>query len=376
MDKNIDHSQLKFIVRTENGKIRTITASIIDPTHSKKTIHLTNNVNKLFHYAKKISIENDLDFEKIGVNLPKKEGKNFQKQTITYSNANFILSKYKNNCDNKRRKVVRNALIGLSGIISAAGAIDSINYNFNDSSDSSYEIELLEDPNSLIGNITNEVRQNAKIPQISVEDILDEEIIDEDHFQFDYEDRSTSECVSNAKRHMNIFEKYGKMYGIDPNLLMAIMCQESSGIHHEYSQNGCAIGGMQIENFWYNKQLTAYNFELQEREEITVSEEMLSDLYYNVKVASMILQNNLEYFDYNIPKAVQAYNYGIPNMEKLGTDWTYDRVFINNGDPKYFEHVFSFLPHETSLSIKKTDNTSISLVLENTLVNSYQAKNM
>ena len=100
MDKNIDHSQLKFIVRTENGKIRTITASIIDPTHSKKTIHLTNNVNKLFHYAKKISIENDLDFEKIGVNLPKKEGKNFQKQTITYSNANFILSKYKNNCDN------------------------------------------------------------------------------------------------------------------------------------------------------------------------------------------------------------------------------------------------------------------------------------
>ena len=72
----------------------------------------------------------------------------------------------------------------------------------------------------------------------------------------------------NNQNDENIFEKYGKMYGIDPNLLMAIMCQESSGIHHEYSQNGCAIGGMQIENFWYNKQLTAYNFELQEREEI------------------------------------------------------------------------------------------------------------
>lgn len=129
---------------------------------------------------------------------------------------------------------------------------------------------------------------------------------------------------------------------------------------------------MQIENFWYDKELTAYNFSTNSYENVTVEENKLDDLYYNVKIASMILRTCLNDFNYDIRKAVQAYNFGYKNMSSLGNDWTVNRKNLDVGDAKYFEHVFSFLPDGYSLTIKKDDGSSIDVILDNIHSNDYK----
>lgn len=172
---------------------------------------------------------------------------------------------------------------------------------------------------------------------------------------------------------MATFNMYGEKYGIDPNLLMAMMAQESSGIHKEYSENGHAIGAFQIENVWYDDPVTAFNFETKEMETICIDYNKLKDFDYNVKVASMILQLNMRTFDYNIPQAVQAYNMGRTGVINLGENWNTLRLSSDSGDPMYVEHVFSHLHDGYLLTMKKPDGKTVNLVLDNEISNTYEA---
>lgn len=353
-------NQLRFIVKTNGDQIKSISASVITELYDHnnvshiKTVHITKGLKHLFSYAEETAERKKIPFSKESVDL--KDG---VKTTITYDKGNLILSNYRRSCINRNKKIVKNALIGLSGLM-ATGATVNLVQSFQNHQDE--PIEVLEISNdevadSVEDDIVQTIKNNPKIPNIE--------------FVFEYQDRSDDERVSNAKRHMEVFQIIGARYGIDPNLLVAIMAQESAGIHHDYSQNGYAIGGMQIENFWFNKKLTAYNFEIQAEETIVVSEEKLKDFWYNVQVACMILQNSLEYSNYDIPKAIQTYNYGVSNMEYLGDDWIDNRNLINNGDFQYVEHVLSFLPNETTLTMLKPDGSSCSSTINNTISNSH-----
>lgn len=370
-------NQLKFIIKTNGDHIQYISASVITELYDynnlphSKTIHITKGLKHLFSYAEETAKRKKIPFSKETVDL--KDGK---KTTITYDKGNLILSNYRRSCINRNKKIVKNALLGLSGLI-VTGSTAKLLQNYQDYQDEPIEIlDILDDDitDTIEDDILQEVKNNPKIPNIEIDEELSTSnttSIETSEFSFEYQDRADDERVSNAKRHMEAFQTIGPRYGIDPNLLMAIMAQESAGIHHEYSQNGYAIGGMQIENFWHDKELTAYNFDIQEEETIIVNEEMLSDFWYNVKVASMILQNSLEYSNYDIPKAIQTYNYGVSNMEYLGDDWISNRDLINNGDFQYVEHVLSFLPNGTTLTMLKPNGSSCSSTISNTISNTH-----
>lgn len=208
-------------------------------------------------------------------------------------------------------------------------------------------------------------------------------------FHFSYEDRTTSENINNVNQYDDIFQKYAKMYGLDVRLLEAIACQESGGDHYGNLGNGPAEGIMQIEKSAHvGATVSAYNFETQEIDYFEVTEENLQDIDFNIRIAAIDLRNALESFHYNIPQATQAYNFGIggmnqtlaiccrnigeiqENMEKNPTNsaWLNYREPLNMGDPNYVEHVFSYLPNNTKLTVLDTDNTEHSIVIANDYV--------
>ena len=371
--------ELEFIINIDNdGKYKLGSVYIAVDGVIKKEIK-SRKVN-LFNYATNFAFQNNIKFTKIDVDSGD--------YIVIFEKANLIVNEFQNymtyftkikkNDKNIKNIVSKGSLFGLAGafVIGGSNTISDGNSKYDlNNPNIIEETETVEENKSYIdrdvsSGITHIINDNINMSNIIFDFYSDD--VNSNIIIYDYDDRSNSECVDKARRHMEIFERFGEMYGIDPNLLMAIMAQESGGVHVTHSQNGSAIGGMQIENFWYDKELTAYNFSTNSYENVTVEENKLDDLYYNVKIASMILRTCLNDFNYDIRKAVQAYNFGYKNMSSLGNDWTVNRKNLDVGDAKYFEHVFSFLPDGYSLTIKKDDGSSIDVILDNIHSNDYK----
>lgn len=197
-----------------------------------------------------------------------------------------------------------------------------------------------------------------------------------DVVSLNYKDNSNSaKAQTTLAYYGKTIKKYAEMYGLDPELMIAIATQER-GIHAQKMDAGGATGLMQIQNsVWRNQKLMAYNYETQKYETITVEEDKLSDVFYNIKVGCMIFQNTLNYMDYNVVAAVQCYNMGVGNMSKIlnayakqtgktvkeilnnktDTGWLNYRSLINQGDRNYVEHVFSWMQQENQISILNQD---------------------
>lgn len=99
----------------------------------------------------------------------------------------------------------------------------------------------------------------------------------------------------------------------------------------------------------------------------------------------MVLQNTMEYMDYNTIAAVQCYNMGYGNMQKILTAYSLDcgkpiheilsdstdrgwldyRDIIKMGDQKYIEHVFSWMGDNVGIKTTKNDGTVINLNVTN-----------
>ena len=114
-------------------------------------------------------------------------------------------------------------------------------------------------------------------------------------------------------------------------------------------------------------------------EEITIGGEfgdknMLLDLEYNIKVASMIMAYDLAYCDYDIIAALQTYNSGTKVSvlkDEYGNNWTEYRDSLA-GDKEYIEHVLSFLPKEDRvLEYKDANGKEYSLQINNTYVSEF-----
>ncbi len=245
--------------------------------------------------------------------------------------------------------------------------------------------------------LTSIMPENISIEQSIIENAEMESMLRDNIpvFTYDYDNSINHENFLNAQNYQDIFEKYGSMYGIDPNLLMALAAQESGGNHYDNLNNGPAQGIMQIEKSAHlNQQVTAYNHLTGEEETITVTPESLEDLDTNIKIGTMILQNSLEMQNYNIPLALQTYNFGPGNMSKAlnmceelsgvtvaemknnmqETEWRYYRKFLDIGDPYYVEHVFSFLncsndSNINEIYVKNRADQQISIRLENEALN-------
>lgn len=214
-----------------------------------------------------------------------------------------------------------------------------------------------------------------------INDMFNEEV-----FNYNYEDRSESINMENANQYDDIFQKYAKMYGVDAELLKAMACQESGGNHYDYIEEGPATGIMQIENDCHIGYTTyAYNIETKEFDEIFVTEDNIKDIDTNIRLGAMTLRNCLEYYDYNIPLAIQAYNFGMGNVDEViaycttsnnissdeiinnstNNKWLDYRNQIDVGDNQYLEHVLSYLGDNKTITIQDRDGNNHSLLIKN-----------
>lgn len=373
-------SRLKFIIEQKNNPFQTITASITFIQGSHHDIHyITKDVKKLFQFAESFAMKESIPFQR-----RRRKRNGITTEVVLFEEGETILKQFRRNHQlerKKRNKITKGIIGGSLGVLAGTGIL--VNVQNKEDNDQNIHVEQLEEnsilnsaEDSLESGILKEINKNSAIPSISFEMKDSNEVFQmlenpSDTFSFNYEDRSQDERVENAKENMPIFEKYGRIYGIDPQLLMAIMCQESGGIHQEFSQNGHAIGGMQIEDFWDNRNISAYNFETQSTETVTVHLKDLSQFDYNVKIACMILQDGMVRCHYDIPKGVQCYNFGYYNMQKLGEDWIINRKDSNVGDSEYFEHVFSFLPDGSTLEMTKPEGEKVSITLNNQYSDTY-----
>lgn len=181
------------------------------------------------------------------------------------------------------------------------------------------------------------------------------------------------------------FTKYGEMYGVDPKLLFAIACQESSLKHQANipkdgkSFNKPAIGICQIENLPAHD-ISAYNYITDCVDTLTLSLENMCDYDMNIQACAMKMQKNIINYHGNIYLALQRYNYGSiarfavseyaneigstddlvkenykdcgwikyvhdihNNPKKYYSEWEYDTY----GDPNYINNVLRYFDSDT-----------------------------
>lgn len=357
------------------------------------------------NYKKMIDFSNDCVKEIKNIQNEKITRKNkFKRTAISISSAlllslsGFIL--YKTN-DNLDKVDATETTISDSDLF----ASNDINLK-NDQSKNEIIYYPLRNNNLEENNLTNEIDSSEEINSISdsLED-KDEDltnlttplVIEEDKYdevlQVSADDWIDTEKYYISKAYyLDAISKYAKMYGLDPNLVLAIGTHES-GMHSENVNDGGAVGLFQIQVRgswnWSGRTINAYNFENGEYESFLITEEGVSDIFENIKVGCMMIQDLLVKYDYNVAMAVTAYNYGenylgkvvnkcsedtgisIKELKSLDNlEWLNYRWIIANGDPLYLENVFKYIPDGTVLKFEKPDGSTLAIKYEN--MNSYK----
>ena len=215
-----------------------------------------------------------------------------------------------------------------------------------------------------------------------------------DDVYIEYEDRSGFEKLNKTRElYYDTISKYANMYGLDPNLVLALATQER-GIHSDKEDKSGALGLMQIQTrVWVGHDIKAYNFETCSVETVRITKDKLKDCDSNIKIGCMILRSYMEMYNYNIILALQGgYNMGLGNMNKIlnecanatgqsvedlksdpsNTSWfvfrdskTEDDKYKYPGDHKYIEHIFSYMGNEFETFVYNREGNKIELHVKN-----------
>lgn len=238
-----------------------------------------------------------------------------------------------------------------------------------------------------IVDIKEEVKETT--PSTTVEEVQKEKV---NPLTLETEDLTGSEKYQNAKEnYYDLIEKYANEYGLDPMVMLALATQER-GVHSETVDSGGGLGLFQIQIEggwnWNNENVSAFNFRTNEEETVTITKEKASTLEYNIKYGCMLFQNALREQNYNVPRAIQCYNYGSTYMDQVISEccrdtgysrsdisdptnliWTNYRSVIKNGDDRYLENVLRYLPNDTQIEFKKPSGETITMTFENETFN-------
>ena len=179
----------------------------------------------------------------------------------------------------------------------------------------------------------------------------------------------------------NIINNYATTYGVDPNLMAAIITQESLGIpSREFNELG-SIGLCQIQNINLGEVKHAYNTITQQNDFYEVKLENIQNDEENIRCGTIMMAGFLEHFDGNIVMALQAYNYGENKVDEMLTMYandtgkTKEQIISdyndygwlsyrdqNYGNYRYVEDVLSALEPDTILNVNvKNKNSSLSI---------------
>ena len=273
--------------------------------------------------------------------------------------------------------------------------IDGQNFTFkstdnpNDNHDISYDLQEGEDiveqieKDGVTLNIIGDESENQTDEEINKSNELTN-MFTSTEFHYECSEKADENAWDNVLRYDDLFEKYANDYGVDKGLLEARAAQETNGKHYENIEGHPAIGLMQIEktNFGYfqdgtPKSIKAYNFTTGSWETIDLTDPSIAeDLETNIKLGAIFSQDALKNNNYNILVGTQQYNMGIGNMNKImatcselenidetdlrnnldNTEWLNYREFLHQGDPKYIEHNFRYLPNGYTIKVRRVDN--------------------
>ena len=163
--------------------------------------------------------------------------------------------------------------------------------------------------------------------------------------EFKLGEGADSENYKKSLQYIEIFKKYGEMFGVDPYLLVAKASQESGGDHEGSlpggrGYNGAAVGLMQVEKPGeVIKGVTAFNFQTKQEETMNISGPGdVTDVDANIKAGTMEFASRLKGNFYNVLLSIQAYNYGpggtnaIVDLYAQETGKTSDEIRKNTGD--------------------------------------------
>ena len=245
----------------------------------------------------------------------------------------------------------------------------AVENDFNNMSDDLYYVaDKVNQEYDQMMNELNEVEENNN--EISnTNETIEEKPIDVAYIRYD--DLTDSDTYIGAyEEYYSIVEKDANKWGISPNIIMAMLTQESAGKHSNLMQ-------IQFDS-WLDGVLTEYDFvneryqsivltdnpEMYEGKNITViTREDLQNKVTNISVACVILRHCLEKMDYNILASIQAYNLGWPNMKSVlkttsentglsvdellsdqtNTEFTNYTYIVNCGDSNYVSNVVRYL---------------------------------
>lgn len=234
-------------------------------------------------------------------------------------------------------------------------------------------------------NVINNKEQNDKI---SYDDELENVKVDA-VLKLEADDETAGEKYYVTKAYYyDAISNYADTYGIDPMLALAVATHER-GIHRDTVDSGGGIGLFQIQVEggwnWSGQTIKAYNFKTGEYDSEVITTESVSDIFQNIKVGCMMLQNFLIKYNYNVAEAITAYNYGenylwkvlnrcsqetgmsISDLNNLDClEWLNYRSIISGGDSYYLENVFKYIPNGTVLNFKKIDGSELNIEYQNT----------
>lgn len=327
----------------------------------------------------------------------------YQTETIDYTcDKEYVKGKNKTvtrKKNNKKTVIATFAALTLStvmllSITSKAETKVTNNEDINPQVSYAQNIEIDDDINKEftvttppIVDIKEEVKETT--PPTPVEEVQEEKV---NPFTLETEDLTGSEKYQNAKEnYYDLIEKYANEYGLDPMVMLALATQER-GVHSETVDSGGGLGLFQIQIEggwnWNNENVSAFNFRTNEEETVTITKEKASTLEYNIKYGCMLFQNALREQNYNVPRAIQCYNYGSAYMDQVISEccrdtgysrsdisdptnliWTNYRSVIKNGDNRYLENVLRYLPNDTQIEFKKPSGETITMTFENETFN-------
>lgn len=144
----------------------------------------------------------------------------------------------------------------------------------------------------------------------------------------------TSSKLKNTMQYFPIFEKYGKEFGVDPYVLVAMVAQESGG-----NANLNKDGLVQI-NFAAGHSISATDASGNKQHlNITNADKKNPDI--SIKWMAMFMKNNLDMHNGDVLKAIQTYNFGSGTMNRLKKMFPEAWEDGSWTNPKYLEQVRS-----------------------------------
>lgn len=271
---------------------------------------------------------------------------------------------------NKYSFKVFTAAMGLVTILSTASIISSHAKTSQKENEIKPEIETLQIYEPEENKIENCLSENVK--PLQQENII----------SIDYEFRKDSEKNRFAKQnYKNIVDKIAPMYGLDSNLVLAIITQENA-----YNSTECyAKGVMCIEPVWYENDINAFNYKTNSLETLKINGAMLVNPEYAIKVGCMILANEYKNICNKYPTlnesekivaTIMAYNKGSGAISKIisqyGNNFKEHINETNNGDNLYYQHVLSYLDDGQQINFKNYDGSITSATIDNLQSNSFK----